>query len=147
MNQFQISIVQGSFTYESCLTSVNPIDFEVMSKKALTTLIKGMLIAKMDYPSASLKRKDKEGNILEIIQRRAKVSEPFEVYIEHVVEGESLGVVVADKMKFNLTEKSIKKTLLNLPKRLWLMANDKLLESNPLLAFQAPEYYSKQLIG
>lgn len=140
-NQFRISLVQGNFSFQSEIESENPLVFEQISRQALATLIKGMLIARMDHSSAT--KKSKSG---EITLRRAKSNEPFEVYIEQVVENEHK-VIVSDLMKFNLTEKSIQKTLLNLPKRLWLMVNDALIVNDPLLAFQAPEYYSKQLIG
>lgn len=142
MNKFQISIMQGDFVYQSSLVSAEPILFEEMSRKAISTLIKGMLIARMDYNSASVK--DKAGNI---ILRRPKSNLPFEVYIEQIVENEPTKVLVSDSMKFNLTEKSISKTLLSMPKRLWLMVNDKLIGENPLLALKPMEYYGTQAVN
>lgn len=146
MNTFQIAIMQDDFCFQSAVISVNPIAFEQMSREAIATFITGMVTAKMDHPSASYTKKDKEGNILSVIQRRAKLSAPFEVIISQVVENEETKVIVADEMKFTLTEKSIAKTLLTMPKRLWLMVNKKELVANPLLAFQAPEYYAQQVL-
>lgn len=146
MNQFQIAIMQDDFCYQSGISSAEPIAFEEMSKTAIATLLVGMLTSKMDYPSASLTKKDKEGNVLAVIQRRAKANKPFEVIITQIVEGETK-VLVAKEMKFNLTPKGIEKQITQMPKRLWLMVNDRLLAKNPLLAFQPAEYYNKQVLG
>lgn len=146
MNTFQISLVQGDFFFKSQLVSQEPIAFEAMSRKTLSTIIVGMLTAKMDHSSATLVKKDKEGNLLSKVAKRPKSNEPFEVFIEQVTE-EGSNTIVSTEMKFNLTEKGIVKTLAQMPKRLWLMVNTKLIEENPLLAFQPSEYYAQQLVG